>query len=59
MRIEDSGDGFDHATRSADTLTNVGYSGRGIALVETLCGTVTYLGCGNIVEVDFSWVSDD
>ncbi|MEN0038859.1 MAG: fused response regulator/phosphatase [Cellvibrio sp.] len=59
VRIEDSGNGFDHQSRSTDNLSSFGYSGRGIALVEKLCGTVTYLGCGNIVEVAFSWVSDD
>jgi CheY-like chemotaxis protein len=59
VRIEDSGDGFDHQSRTADTLSSFGYSGRGIALVEKLCGTVNYLGCGNIVEVAFSWINDD
>jgi DNA-binding response OmpR family regulator len=59
VRIEDSGEGFDHAGRSFDNLAHFGYSGRGIALVEKLCGKVTYLSCGNIVEVDFSWIRDD
>jgi DNA-binding response OmpR family regulator len=59
VRIEDSGDGFDHEGRATDNLSSFGYSGRGIALVEKLCGSVTYLGSGNIVEVAFSWVSDD
>jgi len=59
VRIEDSGEGFDHQSRTTDNLSSFGYSGRGIALVEKLCGTVTYLGCGNIVEVAFSWVNDD
>ena len=59
VRVEDSGDGFNHQERACDTLSSLSYSGRGIALVEKLCGTVTYLGCGNVVEVDFSWVNDD
>lgn len=59
VRIEDSGEGFNHEERSENTLSTFGYSGRGIALVEKLCGRVTYLGAGNIVEVEFSWVSDD
>lgn len=59
VRIEDSGDGFDYSGRSGETLSTFGYSGRGIALVEKLCGRVTYQGCGNVVEVDFSWVNDD
>jgi two-component system, HptB-dependent secretion and biofilm response regulator len=59
VRIEDSGEGFNYAGRTSNNLATFGYSGRGIALVEKLCGTVTYLGRGNIVEVEFSWVSDD
>ncbi|HEX7763062.1 MAG TPA: fused response regulator/phosphatase, partial [Cellvibrio sp.] len=54
VRIEDSGEGFDYSERDVNTLSTFGYSGRGIALVEKLCGRVTYLGCGNVVEVDFS-----
>lgn len=59
VRIEDSGDGFDYTGREADPFSTFGYSGRGIALVEKLCGKVTYFGCGNVVEVEFSWVNDD
>lgn len=59
VRIEDSGDGFDYSNRTQNNLTALGYSGRGIALVEKLCGGVKYSGRGNIAEVDFSWVSDD
>lgn len=59
VRIEDSGEGFDFNERDASSLSTFGYSGRGIALVERLCGSVTYLGCGNVVEVEFSWVNDD
>ena len=59
VRVEDSGEGFDYQDRATDTLSSLGYCGRGIALVEKLCGTVTYLGCGNVVEVDFSWIRDD
>jgi DNA-binding response OmpR family regulator len=59
VRIEDSGTGFDFSARAPNTLSTFGYSGRGIALVEKLCGRVRYLGNGNIVEVEFSWASDD
>jgi two-component system, HptB-dependent secretion and biofilm response regulator len=59
VRIEDSGDGFDYKERNADSLHTRGYSGRGIALVEELCGKVTYLGCGNTVEAEFTWEIDD
>lgn len=59
VRIEDSGDGFDYSDRTEGNLSAFGYSGRGIALVEKLCGGVKYSGRGNIAEVDFSWVNDD
>ena len=59
VRIEDSGDGFDYTRDTAGGLTSYGYSGRGIALVEKLCSSVKYHGCGNIAEVEFSWVNDD
>lgn len=59
VRIEDSGDGFDYTSRPGNILSVFGYSGRGIALVEKLCGGITYSGCGNIASVEFSWVHDD
>lgn len=59
VRIEDSGDGFDYGNRTDNYLSVFGYSGRGIALVEKLCGGVKYSGNGNIAEVEFTWEHDD
>jgi two-component system, HptB-dependent secretion and biofilm response regulator len=59
VRIEDSGEGFNHSKDTAGNLNSFGYSGRGIALVEKLCSSVHYYGVGNIAEVEFSWVADD
>ncbi len=59
IRVEDSGKGFDFSKKMKGNLNTFGYSGRGIALIEKMCSAVRYLGCGNIVEVEFSWVSDD
>jgi DNA-binding response OmpR family regulator len=60
VRVEDSGEGFDyHNRQSKEALQSLNYSGRGIALLESLCTSVRYLGCGNTAEVEFSWVSDD
>jgi anti-sigma regulatory factor (Ser/Thr protein kinase) len=59
VRVEDSGKGFDYTKDTKPNLEGVGYCGRGIALIEKLCGAVRYYGVGNIAEVDFSWVSDD
>jgi anti-sigma regulatory factor (Ser/Thr protein kinase) len=60
VRVVDSGEGFDyHNRQSKEALQSLNYSGRGIALLESLCTSVRYLGCGNTAEVEFSWVSDD
>src|SRR5690606_5903019 len=59
IRVEDSGEGFDKSNCSAEGLSNSQYSGRGLALVDTLCDSVRYLGMGNEVEAVFSWVKDD
>lgn len=60
VRVEDSGEGFNYRDyRAKDALQSLNYSGRGIALLESLCSSVRYLGAGNVAEVEFSWVSDD
>jgi len=59
LRIEDSGKGFDYASRQGKELQITGYSGRGIGIVEKLCKTVRYYDAGNKVEVVFAWVNDD
>lgn len=59
LRVEDGGKGFDFSSRQGKELSITGYSGRGISLVEKLCKTVRYYGCGNKVEVVFEWANDD
>lgn len=60
VRVEDSGKGFDYQSlQTKDALQSLKYSGRGIALLESLCSSVRYLGCGNTAEVEFSWANDD
>lgn len=59
LRVEDSGKGFDFASRQGKELSTLGYSGRGISIVEKLCKTVRYYGSGNKVEVVFEWINDD
>jgi len=54
IRIEDSGLGFDYSNVSTE-LPTVGFSGRGIPLLKSLCESVEYLGEGNIVEAVFNW----
>ncbi|MFY0665871.1 MAG: fused response regulator/phosphatase [Natronospirillum sp.] len=55
IRVEDSGNGFNHLGRVYDESTDLNYSGRGLNLLRKLCTRVEYLGCGNQVEVDFEW----
>jgi two-component system, HptB-dependent secretion and biofilm response regulator len=59
LRVEDSGSGFDFAACSGQAMSTTGYSGRGIALMEKLCKSVSYFDRGNKVEVVFEWVNDD
>ncbi len=63
ISVIDSGDGFDSANVSDDIvsgLTNSDqYSGRGIALLKTICDSVVYRSPGNQVDVIFSWQGDD
>ncbi len=59
LRVEDSGAGFDYSALQGKPLSTIGYSGRGIGIVEKLCKTVRYYGSGNKVEVVFAWVNDD
>lgn len=58
LRFEDSGEGFD-VERDLEKSDEASYSGRGLGLVEKICDSVRYLGCGNQVEVVFSWIDDD
>lgn len=54
LRVKDSGAGFD-TTRllNCDISAQCGFSGRGIALVKSLCARIEYLGAGNEVIVDY------
>jgi len=56
IKIVDSGDGFDWKTRLHPSLDeNMGFSGRGVKLVEALCSEVTFHGRGNRVTAVFDW----
>ncbi|GLS27698.1 fused response regulator/phosphatase [Marinibactrum halimedae] len=54
LTLEDSGEGFDHHNKLRETGEK-DFSGRGIALVTTLCASLTYEGNGNIVKAVFTW----
>lgn len=58
IRIEDSGPGFDYSQRlgTAPIAASSTYSGRGIALVRSLCEDLQYLNNGNVVEATYYWV---
>ncbi|BBL59658.1 fused response regulator/phosphatase [Methylomonas koyamae] len=55
IKVADSGSGFDWRRCRTELQHNFGYSGRGIALLEKLCSSVTYHGCGNRVTAVFDW----
>ncbi|MCP4075006.1 MAG: fused response regulator/phosphatase [Gammaproteobacteria bacterium] len=56
IRLEDSGEGFDHEKQLVPDLENhTGLSGRGISLIRDLCESLNYMGNGNISEAIYSW----
>lgn len=55
IRVEDSGPGFDHQKKSFVPNENAIPSGRGIALVASLCDSIQFSGSGNIAEAVYSW----
>ena len=52
LKIEDSGPGFDYIKElsRADAPNPDVFSGRGILILRSLCGKLTYSGNGNKVE---------
>lgn len=57
LEVEDSGAGFDF-TELYSTLESADsskLSGRGIRLINTLCHSVEYYGCGNRVIAEIHW----
>ncbi|MEZ5560817.1 MAG: fused response regulator/phosphatase [Pseudomonadales bacterium] len=58
IRVRDSGPGFDHAARIRELSLEprgTAYFGRGLRLLNNLCHSLEYRGCGNEVEVVFAW----
>jgi len=55
IKVNDSGPGFNHNAVFNILKSNQGYSGRGIALVKSLCKSVNYRSNGNQVEATYEW----
>ncbi len=56
IRIEDSGEGFDHKNFNRPVKKEITrLSGRGINMINNLCESLTYYGNGNVVEAIYSW----
>lgn len=55
IRIEDTGPGFDYKKNLKNDHKTIGYSGRGIPLIKSMCSRFEYLENGNIVEATFDW----
>ncbi len=49
IRVEDTGDGFDYQENQVSLESNVGHSGRGIQLLNTICEKIEYRGNGNML----------
>ncbi|HEX4912118.1 MAG TPA: fused response regulator/phosphatase [Permianibacter sp.] len=56
LRVEDSGPGFDWRSWQASMVPDASYSGRGLALIASLCHSLSFEGRGNIVEACYDWV---
>ncbi len=55
VHVIDSGDGFDYSQEATNLDDNFMMSGRGRALLNKLCKSVTYHGKGNIVTAIYEW----
>lgn len=57
LEVEDSGAGFDFSelSSSLDAPDSAKLSGRGIPLINTLCHSLEYYGCGNRVIAEIHW----
>ena len=54
VSVRDSGRGFDYRRAEAQAAS-ARYSGRGLALLGSMCHRLEFFGCGNEVEVEFRW----
>jgi DNA-binding response OmpR family regulator len=63
LSIEDSGEGFDHPEKFNQSKLQTNslaqaqskFSGRGIPLIDSLCHSLEYIGCGNKVIAEIHW----
>ena len=55
IKVTDTGPGFDFEGTLSGLANNLSHSGRGIALVKTICDKVSYYGNGNSVVAEFVW----
>lgn len=55
IRVEDSGPGFELGEGPVSLDANIGFSGRGISLVRSLCSEVLFHRGGNTVEAVYQW----
>ncbi len=53
--VEDDGPGFDHARVFEPLQQNVGFFGRGIPLLQSICERLEYSGSGNHAEAFYRW----
>lgn len=56
VRFEDSGKGFDYKKGTPSLEGNLGHSGRGIQLLNSICDDISYEEKGNVVEATYRWI---
>jgi len=54
VRVEDSGEGFDHQDLPPELGSNRRFSGRGIQLLRSFCSALHFYGRGNCVEAIYT-----
>jgi CheY-like chemotaxis protein len=55
IRFKDTGNGFDYGKQTPSLESNLGHSGRGIHLLNSICDEITYEGKGNVVQATYRW----
>lgn len=55
IKVKDSGEGFNTTVIGDKLNENSGFCGRGIALLKSICSSISYHGVGNRVTAVFDW----
>ena len=53
--VKDSGHGFDFESKVRDLESNIGNSGRGMALIRSMCEQIVYSESGSCADASYVW----